>query len=60
MPAIEVEDLFKSYGPVDALRGISFQVDEGEVFALLGPNGAGKTTTLEILEGHRRRSGGEV
>ena len=60
MPAIEVEDLFKSYGPVDALRGISFQVDEGEVFALLGPNGAGKTTTLEILEGHRRRSGGRV
>jgi ABC-2 type transport system ATP-binding protein len=60
MPAIEVEDLFKSYGPVDAVRGISFRVEEGEVFALLGPNGAGKTTTLEILEGHRRRSGGRV
>ena len=60
MPAIEVEDLFKSYGPVDAVRGISFTVEEGEVFALLGPNGAGKTTTLEILEGHRRRSGGRV
>jgi ABC-2 type transport system ATP-binding protein len=60
MPAIEVEDLFKSYGPVDAVRGISFRVENGEVFALLGPNGAGKTTTLEILEGHRRRSGGQV
>jgi ABC-2 type transport system ATP-binding protein len=60
MSAIEVEDLFKSYGPVDAVRGISFRVEEGEVFALLGPNGAGKTTTLEILEGHRRRSGGQV
>ena len=60
MPAIEVEDLFKSYGPVDAVRGISFRVEEGEVFALLGPNGAGKTTTLEILEGHRRRNGGRV
>jgi len=60
MPAIEVEDLFKSYGSVDAVRGISFSVQVGEVFALLGPNGAGKTTTLEILEGHRRRSGGRV
>ncbi|MGZ6588153.1 MAG: ABC transporter ATP-binding protein [Solirubrobacteraceae bacterium] len=60
MAAIEVEGLFKSYGVVDAVRGISFRVDEGEVFALLGPNGAGKTTTLEILEGHRRRSGGQV
>jgi ABC-2 type transport system ATP-binding protein len=60
MPAIEVTDLFKSYGQVDAVRGISFRVQEGEVFALLGPNGAGKTTTLEILEGHWRRSGGQV
>ena len=60
MAAIEVEDLFKSYGSVNAVRGISFQVQEGEVFSLLGPNGAGKTTTLEILEGHRRRSGGRV
>ena len=60
MAAIEVTDLFKSYGPVDAVRGISFRVEDGEVFALLGPNGAGKTTTLEILEGHRRRSGGQV
>jgi len=60
MAAIEVDTLFRSYGPVDALRGVSFHVEEGEVFALLGPNGAGKTTTLEILEGHRRRSGGRV
>lgn len=60
MAAIEVEDLFKSYGQVNAVRGVSFCVQEGEVFALLGPNGAGKTTTLEILEGHRRRSGGQV
>lgn len=60
MAVIEVQDLFKSYGSVDAVRGISFRVDQGEVFALLGPNGAGKSTTLEILEGHRRRSGGQV
>ena len=60
MAAIEVQDLFKSYGTFSAVRGISFQVQEGEVFALLGPNGAGKTTTLEILEGHRQRSGGRV
>jgi len=60
VPAIEVQDLFKSYGSVDAVRGITFRVREGEVFALLGPNGAGKTTTLEILEGHRRRSAGRV
>jgi ABC-2 type transport system ATP-binding protein len=60
MAAIEVEDLFKRYGSVDAVRGISFRVEEGEVFALLGPNGAGKTTTLEILEGHKRRDGGRV
>ncbi len=60
MAAIEVNSLFKSYGSVEALRGVSFRVEEGEVFALLGPNGAGKTTTLEILEGHRRRTGGRV
>ena len=60
MTAVEVDDLFKSYGSVNAVRGISFSVQAGEVFGLLGPNGAGKTTTLEILEGHRRRSGGTV
>ncbi len=59
-PAIEVSDLHKSYGPVEAVRGLSFSVERGEVFGLLGPNGAGKTTTVEILEGYRQRSGGEV
>ena len=58
--AVEVDDLRKSYGTVQALRGISFSVAEGEVFALLGPNGAGKTTTVEILEGFRRRDGGRA
>jgi ABC-2 type transport system ATP-binding protein len=58
--AIVVRDLRKSYGGVEALRGVSFEVGEGEVFGLLGPNGAGKTTTVEILEGYRRRDGGEV
>jgi ABC-2 type transport system ATP-binding protein len=58
--AIEVSDLRKSYGDVEAVRGVSFEVGRGEVFGLLGPNGAGKTTTVEILEGYRRRSGGEV
>jgi ABC-2 type transport system ATP-binding protein len=59
-PAIEVQGLQKSYGPVEAVRDVSFTVDPGEVFGLLGPNGAGKTTTVEILEGYRRRSAGEV
>jgi ABC-2 type transport system ATP-binding protein len=58
--AVEVEDLRKSYGPVAALRGVSFTVSEGECFALLGPNGAGKTTTVEILEGFRKRDGGRA
>jgi ABC-2 type transport system ATP-binding protein len=58
--AIEVADLRKSYGPLEAVRGLSFAVERGEVFGLLGPNGAGKTTTVEILEGYRPRSGGEV
>jgi ABC-2 type transport system ATP-binding protein len=60
MPAIEVTDLHKSYGDVEAVRGVSFSVERGEVFGLLGPNGAGKTTTVEILEGYRRRSAGQV
>jgi ABC-2 type transport system ATP-binding protein len=58
--AIAVRDLRKAYGEHEALRGISFAIEEGEVFGLLGPNGAGKTTTVEILEGYRRRDGGEV
>jgi ABC-2 type transport system ATP-binding protein len=58
--AIVVEDLRKSYGAYEALRGVSFEIREGEVFGLLGPNGAGKTTTVEILEGYRDRDGGEV
>jgi ABC-2 type transport system ATP-binding protein len=58
--AIVVSDLRKSYGGHEAVRGISFEIDEGEVFSLLGPNGAGKTTTVEILEGYRSRDGGQV
>ena len=58
--AISVRDLRKSYDGHDALRGISFEIAEGEVFSLLGPNGAGKTTTIEILEGYRTRDHGEV
>jgi len=59
-PAITVRDLRKSYGETEAVRGISFDVERGEVFGLLGPNGAGKTTTVEILEGYRKRSGGDI
>jgi ABC-2 type transport system ATP-binding protein len=59
-PVIEVEDLYKSYGPVQAVRGVSFAVQEGEVFGLLGPNGAGKTSTVEILEGLRTPDKGKV
>jgi len=58
--AITVAGLRKSYGSTEAIKGISFEVAEGEVFALLGPNGAGKTTTVEILEGYRRRDAGTV
>jgi len=58
--AISVRELRKSYEGHDALRGISFEIAEGEVFSLLGPNGAGKTTTIEILEGYRVRDHGEV
>jgi len=58
--AIVVEGLRKSYGPVEAVKSVSFEVAAGEIFALLGPNGAGKTTTVEILEGYRQRDGGRV
>jgi ABC-2 type transport system ATP-binding protein len=60
MSAISVRDLRKAYGSHEALKGISFEIAEGEVFSLLGPNGAGKTTTVEILEGYRARDGGDV
>jgi ABC-2 type transport system ATP-binding protein len=58
--AIEVRDLLKSYGEVEAVRGVSFEVARGEVFCLLGPNGAGKTSIVEILEGYRKRTHGDV
>ena len=58
--AVAVSGLTKSYGSTKAVRGISFEVSAGEVFALLGPNGAGKSTTVEILEGHRTADSGEV
>jgi ABC-2 type transport system ATP-binding protein len=57
---ISIRGLRKSYGDVEAVRGIDLEVQRGEVFAFLGPNGAGKTTTVEILEGYRKRSAGEV
>ncbi len=58
--AVVVADLHKSYGAVDAVRDVSFTVEQGEILALLGPNGAGKSTTLEILEGFRTRDAGRV
>jgi ABC-2 type transport system ATP-binding protein len=60
MHAIEVSGLRKAYGSLEAVRGVDFAIEEGEVFGLLGPNGAGKTTTVEILEGYRQRDAGEV
>jgi len=60
VPAIAVAGLRKSYGTLEAVRGIDLRVLPGEIFAFLGPNGAGKTTTVEILEGFRSRSGGDV
>ncbi len=60
MTAVDVRGLRKRYDDHEALRGIDFTIEAGEVFALLGPNGAGKTTTVEILEGYRSRDGGTV
>ena len=60
MPAVAVKDLHKTYGSHEAVRGIDFEIEAGEVFGLLGPNGAGKTTTVEILEGYRTRDSGSV
>lgn len=60
MAAIDVKGLAKHYGDLAAVAGVDLAVERGEVFALLGPNGAGKSTTVEILEGYRRRDGGEV
>ena len=60
MAVIEVSDLKKSYGSLQAVRGVSFHVAQGEIFGMLGPNGAGKTTTVEIMEGLRERDGGRV
>ena len=57
---VSVSGLQKSYDAYEAVRGIDFEIAAGEVFGLLGPNGAGKTTTVEILEGYRRRDGGDV
>src|SRR5215467_8512879 len=59
-PVISVKSLRKSYADLEAVKGVDFEVHAGEVFGLLGPNGAGKTSTVEILEGLRPRSGGDV
>jgi len=60
MAAVTVNGLHKSYSGLEAVRGVSFEIEAGEVFGLLGPNGAGKTTTVEILEGYRHRDAGQV
>ena len=60
MSLIEVKDLKKNYGDLQAVRGLDLQIEQGEIFSLLGPNGAGKTTTVEILEGFRVRDSGSV
>ena len=59
-PIISVKDLKKNYGKFEAVKGISFDVFEGEIFGLLGPNGAGKSTTLEIIETLRDKSSGKI
>ena len=58
--AIEVVDLVKTYGPLRAVDGISFQVEPGKIFGMLGPNGAGKSTTVEMVEGLRPADGGKI
>ena len=58
--AVTVQDLHKSYGDFEAVRGISFEIAPGEIFGFLGPNGAGKSTTIEILKGYRSRTGGDT
>ena len=60
LPVVHARDVTMTYGDIDVLHGVDLDIHRGEVFALLGPNGAGKTTTVEILEGFRRRSAGEV
>src|SRR4051812_48742273 len=57
---ISVQDLVKNYGQFEAVKGLTFEVYEGEIFGLLGPNGAGKSTTLEIIETLRQKTGGKV
>src|SRR6516162_3687019 len=59
-PVVSVRGLRKRYGQFDAVAGIDLEIERGEIFAFLGPNGAGKTTTVEILEGFRTRTSGEV
>jgi len=60
VPAVTIRNLVKNYGDVAAVRGVDLTIEDGEVFAVLGPNGAGKTTIVEILEGYRDRTSGEV
>ena len=57
---IEVSNLEKKYGDINAVNGVSFSVEQGEVFGILGPNGAGKTTTVEIIEGLRKPNAGSI
>ena len=59
-PAIQIHDVHKQFGQLNALNGIDLTIEQGEFFALLGPNGAGKTTTVEILGGFRTRDAGDV
>ena len=59
-PAVTIRGLHKDYGTTHAVNGLDLDINQGEIFALLGPNGAGKTTTVEILEGYRKRTSGEV